>query len=98
MSKRKWTNMQAMEAEIIAMRQAGKTRQEIADCLGLEKTQIKNWVNRYNREQASLAAGTPPKRRGRKPAKTLAEYKYENQRLKMENKLLRDFLQSTGRK
>ena len=39
-----------------------------------------------------------PKFRGRKPAKTLAEYKYENKRLKMENELLRDFLQSTERK
>ena len=36
--------------------------------------------------------------RGRKPAKTLAEYKYENKRLQMENELLRDFLQSTERK
>ena len=35
---------------------------------------------------------------GRKPAKTLAEYKYENKRLKMENELLRDFLQSIERK
>ena len=39
-----------------------------------------------------------PKARGRKPAKTLAEYKYENKRLKMENELLRDFLRSIGRK
>ena len=39
-----------------------------------------------------------PKQRGRKPAKTLAEYKYENKRLKMENELLRDFLQSIERK
>ena len=31
-------------------------------------------------------------------AKTLAEYKYENKRLKMENELLRDFLRSIGRK
>jgi hypothetical protein len=38
------------------------------------------------------------KLRGRKPAKTLAEYKYENKQLKMENELLRDFLQSTERK
>ena len=30
--------------------------------------------------------------------KTLAEYKYENKRLKMENELLRDFLQSIERK
>ena len=39
-----------------------------------------------------------PKTRGRKPAKTLAEYQYENKRLKVENELLRDFLRSIGRK
>ena len=39
-----------------------------------------------------------PKQRGRKPAKTLQEYKYENKRLKMENELLRDFLSLTERK
>ena len=38
------------------------------------------------------------KARGRKPAKTLQEYKYENKRLKMENELLRDFLLLTERK
>ena len=38
-----------------------------------------------------------PKQRGRKPAKTLAEYKYENKRLKMEVELLRDFLSLTGK-
>ncbi len=39
-----------------------------------------------------------PKKRGRKPAKTLQEYKYENKRLQMENELLRDFLSLTERK
>lgn len=39
-----------------------------------------------------------PKSRGKKPAKTLQEYKYENKRLKMENKLLKDFLLLTERK
>lgn len=39
-----------------------------------------------------------PKPRGKKPAKTLQEYKYENKRLKMENKLLKDFLLLTERK
>ena len=39
-----------------------------------------------------------PKAIGRKPAKTLQEYKYENKRLKMENELLRDFLLLTERK
>lgn len=101
MRKRKWTNIKALEPEIIAMREAGKTRREIAEHLGLEKEQIKNWISRYNREQARLAAGLPPKRRGRPrtgKTKSVEEYKYEIERLKMENKLLRDFLQSTGRK
>ena len=48
--------------------------------------------------QCWLKEPVPPKTRGRKPAKTLAEYKNENKRLKMENELLRDFLRSTGRK
>ena len=96
MEKRKWSNIQAIEGEIIRLREEGKTRQEIADRLGLEKKQIKNWVNRYNRKGQGKVAGFR-KTRGRKPAKTLAEYKYENKRLKMENELLRDFLWLTGR-
>jgi len=48
--------------------------------------------------QSWLKEPVMPKPRGRKPAKTIAEYRYENKRLKMENELLRDFLQSTGRK
>lgn len=48
-----------------------------------------------------MAAGLSPKRLGR-PRKgettSAEEYKYEIERLKIENKLLRDFLQSTGRK
>ena len=99
MEKRKWTNIKAIEAEIKKMREEGRTRQEIADTLGLEKEQIKNWINRYNREQARLAL--PPKRRGR-PRKsgctTIEECQHEIQRLKIENKLLRDFLRFTGRK
>lgn len=83
------------------MRQAGKTRQEIADHFGLDKEQIKNWVGRYNREQARLAAGLAPKQRGRPHKGTItsqADYEYELNRLRLENKLLRDFLQSVGRK
>ena len=45
-----------MESEIISMRESGKTRQQIADALGLEKSQIKNWVRRYNRRLKSAAA------------------------------------------
>ena len=92
-----------IEPEIIAMREAGKTRREIAEHFGLEKRQIEWWVSRYNKAQARLAAGiaTRPKGRPRKdapPRDVVAEQAYEINRLKMENKLLRDFLQLTGRK
>lgn len=88
MSKRRWTNIKAIEAGIIIMRQEGRTRQEIADHFGLDKRQIKDWVRRYNQEQARLAVGLPAKRRGR-PRKgaivSEAEYQYEINRLRMEN-------------
>ena len=101
MGKRKWTNIKAFEGLIIEMRDAGKTRQEIADALGLDKIQVKNWINRQNKKQASIEAGLPPKRRGRPRKKEMTseeECKNEIRRLKMENKLLRDFLSLTGRK
>jgi predicted transcriptional regulator len=96
--KRSWTNIKGLEPRILAMRAAGKTRSEIADELGLNKIQIKNWINRHNKEADRKEAGLPPKIRGRKPAVTFQEYKYENKRLKMENELLRDFLHAAGRK
>ena len=46
-----------------------------------------------------LAEGTSPSQDERaQTGKTLAEYKVENKRLRMENELLRDFLRSTERK
>lgn len=66
MSKRNWTNVQAKEPLIIAMREVGMTRQEIADELGLTKQQIKWWVSRYNRKKAALQYQRPePKPKGR---------------------------------
>ena len=100
MSKRKYTHIQEIETQIIAMREAGMTRQEIADELGLEKAQIKAWVTRYNRRKVGLQQGIPLKSKGRprkKPLSSTEEYEREISRLKMENKLLRDFLESTER-
>ena len=79
-----------------AMIEAGKTQREIAEYYGFKDKYVvvKGLLKRERRRNAEGI----PKQRGRKPAKTLAEYKYENKRLKMENELLRDFLQSTGRK
>ena len=94
MSKRIYTQIQPLLPEIRRLQQEGKTLQEIAEHFGLaNRTAVKNLLYRERNKQV----GGVPKQRGRKPAKTLAEYKYENKRLEMENKLLRDFLQSTER-
>lgn len=100
MTKRKWTNMSEYGEEIQGLRDAGMTRQEIADRLGLEKEQIKNWIARQNQARARLARGKIPKRKGRprtRPLTTEEECRKEIARLEMENKLLRDFLSLTER-
>ena len=100
MSKRKWTNMQELSPQILAMREAGMSRKMIADELGLELRQIENWINRRNRAKTKASLGIVPKRKGRPRKRTIStteEYKQEIARLQMENKLLRDFLQSTER-
>ena len=103
MSKRKYTKIQEIEAEIMSMREAGQTLREIAVHFGLEKRQLENLVNRRNRRQRKMEAGIMPRPKGRPrkdatPRDTVTEQAYEINRLKMENKLLRDFLQLTGRK
>ena len=95
MSKRNYTHVQHYLPEILAMVEAGKTQREIAEYYGFkDKHVVKRLLERERKNKLQRI----PKQRGRKPAKTLAEYKYENKRLLMENKLLRDFLQSTERK
>ncbi len=97
MKKRKYTHVKEIESVIISLREAGLTRQEIADELGLQKSQIKDWVRRYNQRREQLQKGIIPKRTGRPrkhPLTTSEEYQREIARLQMENKLLRDFLQS----
>lgn len=103
---RKYVKMKELEPQILAMRAAGKTRSEIAESLGLEKKQIANWVTRHNHGQARKEAGILPKKKGRprknadltNPEEIIKEQACEIRRLKMENELLRDFLQSVERK
>ena len=74
--------------EVVARIRAGESQRALSQEYGISRYAIQCW----------LKEPVLPKARGRKPAKTLAEYKYENKRLKMENELLRDFLRSIGRK
>ena len=54
MAKRKWTNMQVLESQILAMREAGLSRRMIADELGLELRQIENWIIQIETEHLLL--------------------------------------------
>ena len=95
MSKRNYTHVQSLLPAIQKMVETGMTQREIAEHYGFkDKEVVRELLKRARRKQQQAI----PKQRVRKPAKTLAEYKYENKRLQMENELLRDFLQSTERK
>lgn len=73
---------------------SGMSQREIENELGLKGDRpIHQLLKRERRREKTL-----PRQRGRKPAVTLQEYQYENKRLKQENEMLRDFLQSLGRR
>ena len=93
MSKRNYTHVKDLLPAILAMVEQGMTQREIAEHYGFkDKMVVKKLLERSRKNPTII-----PKARGRKPAKTLQEYKYENKRLKMEVELLRDFLSLTER-
>ena len=91
---RKYQHVQKLLPQIKEMLASGMTQSEVEKALGL--TGDRPVHNLLKRERNKELQGVP-KSRGRKPAKTLQEYKYENKRLKMEVELLRDFLSLTER-
>ena len=92
---RKYEKVQELKPIIKEMIEKGYTQRQIAEKLGLsDKLVVKRLLERERKKELPGI----PKQRGRKPAKTLAEYKYENKRLKMEVELLRDFLSLTERR
>ena len=92
---RKYQHTQELLPQIKEMLARGMTQRQIEDKLGLTGYRpVHELLKRERRKEISGVA----KQRGRKPAKTLQEYKYENKRLKMEVELLRDFLSLTERK
>lgn len=78
---------QGIRETVVSRIRAGESQNAMSREYGISRWAIQSW----------LKESKIPKQRGRKPAKTLAEYKYENKRLKMENELLRDFLQCVER-
>ena len=97
MGKRNYTHTQVLLPEIRGMVAAGKTQREIAEHFGFSSKE----VVRERRKEAKIAAGVIPRPQGRPRKDGQAPHqreKAELERLRMENKLLRDFLQLTGRK
>jgi len=100
MSRKKGTQNtpRAVIDEILMKHAMGKSTRELSEEYGKPFKTIKNMFEREARRKRKEEAGLSLKQRGRKAAETLAEYKNENERLKMENELLRDFLYLARRK
>ena len=62
---RSYRHIQQYEKEILELRAKGLTHREIAERLGFEQIQIKEFFHRYNRNQRKQASGIPLKRKGR---------------------------------
>ena len=76
---RKYQHMMELLPQIKEMLAAGMTQKEVEGALGLTGSRpIHDLLKRERRKEVQGV----PKQRGRKPAKTLQEYKYENKRLK----------------
>ena len=104
MRKRNYAHVQALLPEIKAMLAEGKTQREVAEYYGFQDKQVvKSLLKRERRKERRLEAGILPRPKGRPrknaaPRDIVAKQAYEIQRLRMENRLLRDFLCFTGRK
>ena len=76
--------------------QAGQSQREISRRYGISRYTIQSWLGL--RPETKLRQVVPLRRGRPGKMKTIEDYEKENKRLKMENELLRDFLQSTERK
>ncbi len=83
---------QGIREKIVSEYNNGASQCELSRKYKISRYAIQSWLGTIQ------SKGILPKKQGRKPAKTLQEYKYENKRLQMENELLRDFLSLTERK
>ena len=91
---RKYQHTKELLPQIQEMLESGMTQKEVEAALGLTGYRPVHELLKRERKREKQRI---PKQRGRKPARTLQEYKYENKRLKMEVELLRDFVSLTGK-
>lgn len=99
-----YTHVQMLLPEIEAVIAEEKTQREVAEYFGFkDKYVVKRLLNRQREKRRKLEAGIVPRPKGRPrkdaaPRDVATEQAYEIARLRMENKLLRDFLQFAERK
>lgn len=103
MEKRNYAHVQALLPEIKLMLAEGKSQREAAEYDSFrDKQVVKRPLEREWRKERKLEAGSLPRPKGRlrKDAapRAVAEQAYKIQRLRLEDNLLRDFLQFTGRR
>lgn len=104
MEKRNYTHVQMLLPEIEAMMAERKTQREVAEYFGSkDKYVVKRLLDRQREKRRKLEAGSVPRPKGRPrkdaaPRDVATEQAYEIARLRVENKLLRDFLQFAERK
>ena len=90
---------QELKEEIKRMVEVGKTQTEIAVHFGLKDRFVVHQILKRERRKQKVA-DTVPKKKGRpskNPPQTVAALQVENRRLKMENDLMRSFLELAGR-
>ena len=101
MSKRGYTHIKEFVPAIKAMVAEGKTHREIAEYYGFKDSEVvREALKRDRRKAKKVTVGIQPRPKGR-PRKDGQPPKQDMQKeiewLRMENKLLRDFLQFTER-
>lgn len=92
---RKYTHIKQYEKGILAMKKAGKTREEIAREFNLTKEQVKGFLKRRRQEEREREAVRPRKADAKK---TNHELRSELKHLRIETELLQDFTQAVERK
>lgn len=98
---RQYTKVEAVVEEVFRLKAEGKTHREIGEMYGLSKIQIKELVSRQNRKRRLIANGYLPRPKGR-PRKDQADesIRKDNElaELRMQVKLLQNFLYEAGRR
>ena len=87
---------ESTKEEIRKLFNQGKSVSYLSKVYGISRYSIQSWCGL--RPETKLRQIAPLPRGRAKAVKSVDDYKKENKRLKMENELLRDFLQSMGRK